>query len=362
MNEWLLENAGYPIRYNISRIYNLPVDCLEAQENLLKVPEVQYWLDQLDFRQNQKMYGNIHGSHDYRLENILGKLTQLGLHAGMPALDSRCEVYRHRLADQNASQREAKLSFHKLYSFYDGELIPASFLALAGYEDPAIQHIRQKRLDILYEFTKQRRYDIYIDGSKLPGVPREWQPWIVDPDLYADGQIHIPVPHDIVLLSTFPISLPEYQQNKINTVIRWLLSPEYKKISLDFGYFWIPGGSYNAKAVCWKFDLPDPDNPEIRSRQTLVLRAHMISKYMEAQQHEWLKRAVNHLEAYKMEDGSYLLPKEYLIERKDSYWIFASHMGMAENRRIKNWHKIESTYWIELISVLAKVFSLNQTN
>jgi len=350
MNTWLLENAEIPIRYNLLQKYRLQEEAFDLQEMLVTVPEVQYWLGQLDHRASMGMVGNIHGSHDYRFENIMGKLIQLGLRAGMPALDERCAVYRQRLAEQVAKEREPGLSFKKLYSYYDYELIPAAFLALAGYSDPAVQQVRENRLELLYEFTKQQRYDIYIDGSKLPGVPKDWQPWIIDPDLYADGQIHTPVLHDYILLSTFFQQTVDQQfREKICTVVDWLFGPPYKEIPVHCGYFWIPGGSYSSKAVCWKLDLPGIQNlgENPKQGQALIQRVHLLSNFPEVWNQPWMKAACAHLETFKVDEPKYLFPKEYLVERKDGYWVFGAHMGMGENRRLEKSRMVESTYWME---------------
>ncbi len=38
--------------------------------------------------------------------------------------------------------------------------------------------------------------------------------------------------------------------------------------------------------------------------------------------------------------------KGYLIERPSGYWVLGAYMGLGENRRVKKWAEIESTFWM----------------
>ena len=351
---WLLDNANYPIKYNLYRLQNSSNSQTILKE-MLSVPEIQYWLHQLDLRFKKKNgWWNIHGSHDYRFENIMGKLSQLGLHKGIKELDNRMRVYRENLNNQVLEERSDNLSFGILYSYYDYELLVATFLALAGYRsDSGVMHVLQKRIEKLYEFTKKKRYDIYVDGSKYPGVKKEWQTLLIDPDLYQDGNISIPTIHDYFLLSAYEFDeFNEETKKKVDTIVEWIFDEKYQSIPVQYGYFWIPGGSYSSKNVCWKLTLPSANNQMGRNRrgyQTLIQKVLLLSHFPKCYKFKWIKNAVSYLETFKTENERYLFPKELLVERKDGYWIFGAHMGMAENRRQKKWREIESTYWMERI-------------
>lgn len=348
-NAWLLEHAGIPIRYNLLRLYNDPrAESLAAA--LLAHPEVQYWLDQLDLRQQQGRASDIHGSHDYRLENILGKLSQLGLRQGILPLDERMAVYRQRLADQVAAPREEKLSFGKMYSYYDGELIPAMCLALAGYFDPPVLQVAENRLDRLAAFAAQDRFDIYVDGSRYPGVKKEWQRWLIDPVLYADGQISLPTIHDCFLFSAVqPLWRGTPHEAQLSSVVDWLFDPRCQSIPLRYGYFYAPGGSYTAKAVCWKLPFPSPAEAGSRLESAFLLAVYLLSHFNASYRHPPFSTALQVLESFALGEGQYRFPKEYLQEKKDSYWVFGCHMGMGELRSKAESLIIESTYWMERI-------------
>ena len=348
-NAWLLEQASVPIRYNLLRLAGDPA-AADLVSPLLAHPEVQYWLSQLDLRQKQGRAGDIHGSHDYRLENIFGKLSQLGVHQGMPPLDGRSGVYRQRLAEQVAAPREEKLSFGKMYSYYDGELIPAMCLALAGYFDPAVLHVAESRLERLAAFASQGRYEIYVDGSRYPGVKKEWQPWLIDPALYADGQIRLPTVHDIFLFSAVqPLWQDVHHQEQLSAVVDWLFDPRCQSIPLRYGYFYVPGGSYIAKAVCWKLPFPPSVEAGSRLESSLVLALYLLSQFSASYRHRPFTDALRRLESFSTGDGQYRFSREYLQEKKDSYWVFGSHMGMGEPRLKTYSLTLESSYWMELI-------------
>lgn len=70
--DWLLINADTPIRYNLAHRE-------EDAELLPQNGEVSVWLSRLAERSRADDIGAIHGSHDYRMENILGKCWILGL-------------------------------------------------------------------------------------------------------------------------------------------------------------------------------------------------------------------------------------------------------------------------------------------
>jgi hypothetical protein len=63
-----------------------------------------------------------------------------------------------------------------------------------GYaQEEAVKYVAYKRANIIYEFTKQQRYDVYRSDTNYPGVKKEWKPLIIDPELYKDGNIVLPL-------------------------------------------------------------------------------------------------------------------------------------------------------------------------
>jgi hypothetical protein len=346
--DWLFENANVPIKYCITEKHKPQRKIME--DELLKFPEVSFWLNILSNNAKVNSIKNIHGSHDYRYENIMGKLTQLGLNREISIFDRCCTFYLKFLDRQIRMKRDKDLTISKLYSFYDYELLIVTFLSLAGYVDaPAVQYVIQKRISLLYEFTKERRYDIYIDGSRYPGVKKEWQPFIIDPSLYDDGNIHFPTIHDYFLFSVSIEQLNTQLQTKIDTIVNWLFDEQYEMIKRNYGYFYVPGGAYSTKAICFKFNIPNISENRVNEEDIMYLlqRVYILSHFKICNYNDWFKKAIDYLKTFRNETGRYEFPRKMLTEKRDTYWIFSGHMGMGENRRKKPSNEIESTYWME---------------
>ena len=75
---WLLQNADAPIR-------RILAPSAENAGLLLQNSEAGAWFSRLVERSDANHIGDIHGSHDYRMENILGKCWILGLSKDIPA-------------------------------------------------------------------------------------------------------------------------------------------------------------------------------------------------------------------------------------------------------------------------------------
>jgi hypothetical protein len=245
-----------------------------------------------------------------------------------------------------------ELGFGKLYHYRDCEKVLACFLPLLGYYDnPAVKCVTRQRLDVLYRFTTQQTYDIYVDGSKLKSVKKEWQPYIINPDLYADGHIALPDMHDLLLFAGMYSHLAVAEQNKIESIVEWLFGDGYSNILRRYGYFYAPGGSYNAKAIIFKLHLLDFKRMDFDKGDlaSLLFYEFVLSHFAVAQKSEWFTDAFNYLKQYRSETGRYVFPSHMLIEKPDSFVTFGGHMNVGENKKNKQYREILSTYWMERI-------------
>lgn len=342
IHAWLLENAGVPIRYQLTRDPHLA-------DKLLENEEVTYWLDQLEEKAKTGALANIHGSHDYRLENILGKCWLLGLNRDVPRFHRHAQFYLRYLSEHIRRDDPPGLSFEKLYANHDYETVLACFLPLLGYQgDPDVRHIARKRIGILYPFTKQKRYDIYAKESRLPGVKKEWQPYLIDPALYADGNIALPSVHDVILLAGMYASLDGELQGKAETIIEWLLGEGYSGLKNRYGYFYAPGGAYAAKSILRSLPLPDPmAAPEDRAAaQSLLFKCFLLAHFKAGVHSAWLQTALLRLEQYGTAGGRYIFPPHMLTEKPDAYFTDGGHMNIGENKKSKHWREVISTWWM----------------
>jgi hypothetical protein len=343
--KWLLDNSDIPIKYILTKDK-------KYLGNLLDNFEVTYWLSQLKERAKNENIGDIHGSHDYRMENILGKCWILGLSKATPVFSQHLTFIIDFLNRHIDEPRHTELSFNKIYSYRDYETVLACFLPMLGFADEAaVKYICEKRINILYGFTKQKRYNIYVDGTKYKGVKKEWQPYIIDPGLYADGNIALPDMHDFILFAGMYDKLEKENKDKIETVVKWIFDDKYMDIIGRYGYFYIPGGTYNVKAIITKMNLINFESMTFDNGDLcgLIFTCYILSHFGPAKRSEWFKSAIMYLTNYKTPNNRYIFPKHMITEKKDCYVIGGGHMNVGENKKTKQYGEIISTYWMKKI-------------
>lgn len=345
---WLLENADILIKYNLN---NRSVDI----DELLQNNEVSKWISYLSERSRADYIGDIHGSHDYRMENILGKCWILGLSKQIGEFAENMDFILRYLNNHIHMNPVSENSFERIYHYRDHQKVLSCFLPFLGFaDDSAVIYIVKQRIEILYEFACQMRYDIYIDGARLKGVKKEWQPYMINPDLYADGNISLPDMHDFILFAGMYSFLSEEDRNKVEVIVQWLFGDGYRSIIRRYGYFYTPDGNYNAKAIIFKLHLLDFQDAQFDQFDkgefaSLLFTVFILSHFKSARKSLWFSLALNYLELYKYPSGHYRFPAYMLTEKSDSYVIKGGHMNVGENRKNKLYNEILSTYWMERI-------------
>ncbi len=345
---WLLENADIPIRYILDK------EKRDIEELFLN-DEVSSWISRIAERSEANNIGDIHGSHDYRMENILGKCWILGLSKQSDRFAEHITFILKYIERQIQSAPVNESGFGRLYHYRDCQKVLCSFLPLLGFcDEHAVKYITNQRINILYEFTRQMRYDIYIDGSILKSVKKDWQPYIINPDLYADGNISLPDMHDLLLFAGMYPYLPEEDRNKVETIVQWFFGNGYSSIIRRYGYFYAPGGSYSTKAIIFKLHLLDfqngrDDKFEKGALVSLLFNVFVLSHFKSARESLWFTLALDYLEQYKCSSGHYRFPSYMITEKRDSYVIMGGHMNVGENRKKKLYNEIISTYWMKRI-------------
>lgn len=346
--QWLLDNGGPTIRYRTVIELMEPgsgVDIDQIVNDLLESHDVIVWLDNLDPRNvNQRTY---HGCANTCFENSMSKLAQLGMRAGMPALDERTQPLRTWF-EHMVNTKSDQWDVFPMAIF-------ASFFAVSGYTDSAIKAFLNSRLQTLYEFTSSGDYDIYDDAAQYKGVPKTFQGRpIINPNLYARGNYRFPLIYDVYGLSTMVNKGDTVVDDKIDTVIKYIMAPEYhNKIVDGYGILAAPNGKYHsmgwdAKVPCYSGMMKEVTAKGALLIQRMVLMAHF--PYLAG--HAWFMSALCHLETFRTDNGTYNFPKHYLGE-KQGYWVCGMHMGLGENRRAKIANELESTFWMMSIKKLA---------
>jgi len=343
--EWLMESADYPIKYSLTRDASYIAQIMDNEE-------VAMWLNKLVNRAAVSDFGGIHGSHDYRYENIIGKCYILGLDANVPEFDSAVRFFVNFLDKHITDTYDDTLTFGKMYQFRDYETILSCYLPLLGYADEkSVQYIAKKRADIVYSFTSQNRYDVYRSDLSYPGAKKEWKPFILDPALYADGNIAFPSVHDLILFAGMYPHFDAETKNKVETTIKWMFTDEYASINSQLYYYAPLDPAYKSKSINSKIGLHNFTNPNIKDMQSLLYYCFIFSHFSEAKNSIWFENAMAHLNSYKTTTGRYIFPKEMIREQKDTYAHNGGHMNVGENKKSKNYAEVISTYWMEKILV-----------
>ena len=312
--------------YNMARL----------REEMRDTKNAAYWFECLTKREG---VGAIHGSRDTCFENALGKLVSFGLGRGDAELDRAVGVFIDWI-----ERVEEKSPFERLIA-----PIVASVLAWGGYwQVEAIGRYWNQRINDLYEFAVNRDYSIHADKAAYKGIPQSFQDrLLIDPGLYPEGRLKLPWIYDIRAFTALrDDSARPDMSAKIDVIIDYVLDPRYQDFPKGYGIIALEQGRYYA--LGWSVWLPGFRGFEMDGFEAgcLVQRLEMMSHFPSARSSEWFINCLAHLESFKTGNGTYLFPKEYLNEKKNSYLITGGHMGLGEDRRRKAWRELESTYWM----------------
>jgi hypothetical protein len=143
-----------------------------------------------------------------------------------------------------------------------------------------------------------------------------------------------------------PEMLDEQTTARIDAIVDYVLDPRSQALHDGYGYAWI-----KERRTCygwgWSPHLPGFDAggflPGEGSLATLVQRLELMARFPRARRSAWLQGAVQHLEGFRTEQGTYRFPTDYLIDR-EGYYVSGFGMGLGEDRRKKTALEVESTF------------------
>ncbi|MHA1423775.1 MAG: hypothetical protein ACTSSD_16945 [Candidatus Thorarchaeota archaeon] len=344
---WLLRNAGPSIRFRTL------VDILNEQDvglvgralnEMLESPEVVKWLEHLTPKLD---FNSIHSSRIDAFENVMGKLVQLGLRAGLQPFDGKTLPFRVWLSERGEISTEIP---HTIFL----QTIVASFLAYSGYDTtkPVNDHMTA-RLESLYEFAKEPDFTrVFVDKSEYIGIPKNSEYDLVNPELYPNQRFMLPWIHDIRgLASCKNIIDSETYRHKLDKIIELVLTEEYQ--SLPWSYGLVKYGS-RYYVLGWAAHLPGySKEPEGREFAELLLTLEFMAKFPIARKSEWFSRSMEYLESFETDSGTYIFPRGWLPEKKTSYWVGGTRMLLDERKGKRNTIECESTFRVVFIKHLA---------
>lgn len=345
----LFERAAIPIRLRLARAF--PTEFAQQQRKdleaqLLALPVVQTWLAHFTGRTGPV---DLHGSKPHQFENPLGKLADLGLRAGMPALDDKVAPYLHWLEgmEQGGQPGWERVVWGGWY-----RLMVANLLAYAGYRSEVVCRMMARRLEQMASFARLMNFDLYVDPApygKAPGAFHNKS--LLDPALYPGDHCLLPMIHDLIGMSAFDYTgLVEDAAGKIEVVVRYLLDPRYQSAHPGSSMCWVDKRWYG---VGWDVCLPGFFGLEqVLETQWCqhIQRLLWLRRFPSARAHTWFQNTLSHLQNFKTAGGWFRFPANYLPEKQAGYWVSAAYCALEPGRRLSAQIEVESTFrMIELL-------------
>ena len=339
--DWLFQKGGPVIRYltALRKEGHEKGQILDLCNILLESAEVKHWLGNLT---GYTGANNIHGSRDDCFENTMGKLTLYGLRKGLMPFDRMCAPYLAWLeTSMNVKKRNIILVFH--------QTIVASWLAVAGYmSEPPVRDFVMRRLNRIHDFVIEKNFSIYVDRSRFKRIPAAYdEHLLVDPGLYVDGDFSLPWIHDIFAFRELQAYMKDdVVSERIGHIISYILDRRYQQFREGYGIVQADDNHYNVMG--WDVWLPLYDGLHTNSfeKGCLVQRLELMSCFKTARSSRWFMENTKMLDGFRNRYGRYVLPKDYIREKRNSYFVTGAHMGFGENRRRRISLEIESSFWM----------------
>jgi hypothetical protein len=349
--QWLLRRGGPAIRYRtaseLAGFGNKELRPLAA--SLLASNQVQAWLARLE--RGGLGDSEIHNGRPEAFENAAGKLIDLGLKAGMKALDSRMDRFRQGLrrraevAASAASAASGPFPGSPGYPFY--LVLLAAGILRAGYDaDETAAAVVRERLRALAETAKRADYDIYMQPEETASLPAAYRG---KPVLRDDlgGHTRLPVIHDFYALAALPRQAlgDEGAAAMVGSLTNYVLDDRYHAFPEGYGYFRTPGRRFYAAG--WSVHLPGHGagfGLDDWRAGMLVQRLELMAAFPAARRHPWFGEALSCLETFRTDAGTYLFPRRLLRESPSGYWVTGAYMGLEEDRRRGEALELESTF------------------
>lgn len=365
--EWLLQEGGPAIRYRtaVELIVNQDVGENERLTNaLLQTEKVQWLLKQMDNfgpiqHVNIGVLNALHGMKPTCLENVIARLLECGLRAGVPVFDAKLERFRQYVT--NPLVRQALE--HPENPTVDGwravfiAIILASYFMHGGYDYAEIAEFVERRIDRLARLAAERNYAIHLREIELDGLPKQWagKP-IIRPEMDPTvGAKPLPLIHDIYACAYMPTErLSEQTRQKLNELIAYVTDDRYRSFPPGYGYLWLKTKRRMCYACGWNLDLPDLDTPDPFAQRKIVQRLELLARFPTARQSSWFQQGIQLLETFRTERGTYCFPRPYLLEKDAGYYVGGEYMGLEENRRTVKAVELESTFRMLLLKELIK--------
>jgi hypothetical protein len=298
--------------------------------------EYKLWMKRL------KKCIHMHGGNNDRFENIVGKLTEMGIDRSFNDFHQNMKKFLG-LLDKWAKPKEGMFPTLK-------KTILTMGLARTGYyENKAVVEAINSRLIEVHRVIKAGSYNIYISRNKEPKKPDHFSKYqILSRKFCPMGNVLLPYIYDLYAVGAVPRSLyTAKQKGMINDIIGYIFQSKYQKLPDGYGIAIDDSdGVTKFYKIGWNVHLPGFFGKELTDRDKMIylMRLELFARFNKSRNSDWYRKMIRHSESYRNEDGTYLFPPKYLIQRKEGYWITGNHMGIESDRTNKRIKMFESTF------------------
>ena len=332
---FIYENSSVSIKYRIEKEFYNNSDLKKLKTLQKELINSKRAIHLIECLKNHKEY---HGATLLSVENSLNMLIDMGFsyNNGFAEFDNIIESISYEAKNRTINKN------HILG--YLSHIVIVPFLLRAGLRDEWLIEFTKYRIDTIYNFVKEKIYDIYDDLTEYKNIPKNFQNRpIIKPSLYKNGEIQFPLAYDIYAFSSLIDELNIEYRKKIYSIISYIIDERYFNIEDGYG---ILSDKKNYWAMGWDSKLTDLSKEY--QYNPLLLKLDLMSKFQVVQNSKWLADSIKFLNEFKSSNGLFYYPKNFLTE-KNSSWILGNHMSLGENRKLKNSLSIEGTFRTILI-------------
>ncbi len=363
--KWLLDEGGPVIRYRTLvelAGQGMPTDYESALNAVLQTEKTQWLLEQLDHfgpltYVDIRVLNALHGMKPTCLENVIPRLLERGLRAGIPVFDEKMARFRQYVDNPLAHQaldNPAHATVEGGRAVFIATVL-ASYFMRGGYAYDEVMQFVQRRVVSLSRLAAQKTYDIHLTEAQLTGLPKQWagKP-IINPDMApTSGTTPLPLIHDLFAFAYLPAEcFTDSMRRQLDDIVAYVTDERYRGFPPGYGYLWSEANRRTCYGCGWNLDLPDlyTDNPY--QHRKIVQRLELLAHFPAARQSAWFQEGMRLLETYRTARGAYCFPATFLAEMKTGYYVGGEYMGLEDNRGAAKTLELESTFRMLLLKKL----------
>jgi len=365
---WLLDEGGPVIRYRtlVELTGNsASSDCESALAAVLQTEKTRWLLDQLDHfgpltHIDIRVLNVLHGVKPTCLENVIPRLLERGLRAGIPVFDEKMARFR-QYVDNPLVHQALDDSAHPTVEGGRAVFVAtvlASYFMRGGYVYDEVMQFVQRRVESISRLAAKKTYDIHLTEAELADLPKQWvgKP-IINPDMDPMvGTTPLPLIHDLYAFAYLPVeSLTDLTRLQLDDIVAYVTDERYRAFPPGYGYLWSEANRRTCYACGWNLDLPDLDSANPYAQRKIVQRLELLAHFPAARQSTWFQEGMRLLETYRAEQGTYCFPATFLAEMKAGYYVGGEYMGLDDGRRTTKTLVLESTFRMLLLKKLISV-------